>query len=154
MGAGPTARQSARLDPAARAFLEAGRVGHLATADRGGAPHVVPVCYALSPEDREAAAYITLDAKPKRGDGGMLRRVANLLENPRAALVVDRYDEDWRRLGWVMLRGPAEILADGAEHDAAQGWLCARYRPLAAMAVAALPVIAIRVARVTQWGVV
>lgn len=154
MGPGPTARQSGQIDAAARAFLEAGRVGHLATADRSGAPHVVPVCYALSASGQPASAYITLDAKPKRGDGGMLRRVANLLENPRAALLVDRYDEDWSRLGWVMLRGPAELLHAGAEHDAAQDRLRARYRPLAAMALSALPVIAIRVARVTQWGAV
>ena len=29
----------------------------------------------------------------------------NILENPQAAIVFDHYDEDWRRLDWVMLRG-------------------------------------------------
>ena len=130
-----------------RRFVEAGRVGRLATVDPRGAPHVVPVCYALD----GANLFITIDEKPKRTDRP-LQRLRNLAANPAAALVVDRYDEDWRRLGWVMLRGPAEILRDGAEHAAAQALLRARYPQLRAMALAALPVIAIRIDRVTGWG--
>ena len=84
-----------------RRFLEASRVGHLATADTMGAPHLIPVCYAAD----EGTLYITVDEKPKRRDIP-LKRVRNILDNPQAAFVVDRYDEDWSRLGWVMLRGP------------------------------------------------
>ena len=130
-----------------RRFLLARRLGHLATADRSGAPHVVPVCYALG----EAALYVTVDEKPKRQDRP-LKRLRNIAENPRAALVVDRWDEDWRRLGWVMLRGRAEVLAVGPEHDRAQALLRARYPQYAGMDLAPLPVIALRVARVTSWG--
>ena len=130
-----------------RAFIESGRVGHLATADRGGAPHLVPVCYALCGD----ALYITIDEKPKRQDRP-LKRLRNILENPQAAFLVDRWDEDWRRLGWVMLRGAAEILAAGAEHDRAQELLCRRYPQYRAMALADLPVIALRIACVLDWG--
>jgi len=136
------------ISPLEEKFLNAGRVGHLATADRTGRPHVVPVCYAVT----EAAAYITIDAKPKGADVARMKRLRNILENPATALVVDRYDEDWSRLGWVMLRGAAEILADGPEHDQAQALLCARYPQLRAMDIESLPVIAIRVARVSSWG--
>ena len=130
-----------------RRFVEAGRVGHLATADRAGVPHVIPVCYALAAE----TAYITIDEKPKRRDVP-LKRVRNILENPQAAFVADRYDEDWRRLGWVMLRGRAEILEMGAEHDAAQAMLRGRYPQYRAMSLAGLPVIAVRVERAVSWG--
>ena len=130
-----------------RRFLEARRVGHLATADRHGVPHVVPVCYALL----GASLYVTVDEKPKRRDIP-LKRLRNIAENPAVAVVVDRYDEDWARLGWVMLRGRAEILRDGAEHAEAQTLLRARYPQLAAMALAPLPVIALRIGRVTSWG--
>ena len=68
------------------------------------------------------------------------------------AIVVDRYDEDWTRLGWVMLRGRAEILAAGTEHDRAQELLRSRYSQLAAMQIAERPVIAVRLERVTSWG--
>ena len=135
------------LSEAQRRFVESSRVGHLATADASGAPHLVPVCFAL----REATLYITVDEKPKRRDRP-LKRVRNILENPRAAFVVDRWDEDWTRLGWVMLRGPAEILDSGAEHDAAQDRLRERYPQYRTMNLADLPVIALRIAHVASWG--
>jgi PPOX class probable F420-dependent enzyme len=131
-----------------RRFLAEQRVAHLATADARAEPHVVPVCFAL----HASTLYITIDAKPKRAAGATLKRVKNILENPAVAVVVDRYDEDWARLGWVMLRGPAEILAAGSEHDDAQALLRSRYPQLAAMPIAHLPVIALRIARVTSWG--
>ena len=128
-------------------FLASRRVGHLATADARGSPHLVPVCFAVS----EGALYITIDQKPK-GDVRTLKRLQNITANPVAAFVADRWDEDWNRLGWVMLRGPAEILADGAEHDRAQALLRSRYRQYQGMELAGLPVIAIRIERVTSWG--
>lgn len=131
-----------------RAFLFRQRVGRLATADREGSPHVVPVCFALSGD----TLYITIDEKPKRTAGKGLKRVRNILENPSAAFTADHYDEDWSRLGWVMLRGNAEILEIGAEHDAAQAALIERYPQYAAMPIAQHPVIALRIARVTSWG--
>ena len=135
------------LTEAQRRFVETRRVGHLATADAGGAPYLVPVCFALA----EASLYITIDEKPKRRDRPM-KRVRNILENPRAAFVADRWDEDWFRLGWVMLRGPAEILETGAEHDAAQTLLREKYAQYRAMNLADLPVIALRIAHVASWG--
>jgi len=128
-------------------FVTGCRVGHLATADARAIPHLVPVCFVVS----AGAVYITIDQKPK-GDVRALKRLKNIVENPVAAFVADRWDEDWTRLGWVMLRGPAEILADGAEHDRAQALLRARYPQYRTMTLAGLPVIAIRIARVTSWG--
>jgi PPOX class probable F420-dependent enzyme len=135
------------LSEAQARFLAERRVGHLATADARAAPHLVPVCFVVS----EGAVYITIDQKPK-GDVRALKRLRNIIENPVAAFVTDRWDEDWTRLGWVMLRGPAEILADGAEHDRAQALLCSRYPQYHKMALGGLPVIAIRIERATSWG--
>ena len=128
-------------------FLASCRVGHLATADARAAPHLVPVCFVVS----EGALYITIDQKPK-GDPRALKRLKNIIENPAVAFVADRYDEDWTRLGWVMLRGPAEILGDGVEHDRAQALLRSRYPQYRGMELDGLPVIAIRIERVTSWG--
>jgi PPOX class probable F420-dependent enzyme len=128
-------------------FLASRRAGHLATADARATPHLVPVCFVVS----EGALYITIDQKPK-GDPRALKRLRNIIENPAAAFVADRYDEDWTRLGWVMLRGPAEILGDGVEHDRAQALLRSRYPQYRAMELDGLPVIAIRIGRVTSWG--
>jgi PPOX class probable F420-dependent enzyme len=136
------------LTAAQAAFVAAQRVGRLATADAQGNPHVVPVCFAVS----DSALYVTIDEKPKRASARPLKRLRNLMENPSAAFVVDRYDEDWARLCWVMLRGPTEILNDGAEHDRAQTLLRERYPQYRAMQLAELPVIALRIERVTGWG--
>jgi PPOX class probable F420-dependent enzyme len=130
-----------------RRFLDQSRVGHLATADRSLRPHLIPVCYAVE----GANLYITVDEKPKRRDIP-LKRVRNIEENPEVAFVVDRYDEDWSRLGWVMLRGSAEILESGPEHDRAQALIVLRYPQLRQMHIALLPVIALRIARATDWG--
>jgi PPOX class probable F420-dependent enzyme len=135
------------LSEAQRWFLEASRVGRLATADKNGAPHVIPVCYAVA----EDTLYVTIDEKPKRQDRP-LKRVRNILENPQAAFVADRWDEDWSRLGWVMLRGSAEILYQGEEHDRAQSLLRERYPQYRSMNLADLPVIALRIARAASWG--
>ena len=135
------------LTDAQYGFLEVSRVGRLATADAAGAPHLVPVCYAVD----GMSAYITVDEKPKRTDIP-LKRLRNILENPAVALTVDRWDEDWSRLAWIMLRGNAEILAAGPEHDAAQERLRGRYPQYRSMDIAPLPVIAIRIARVLGWG--
>ena len=135
------------LSDTQRQFIERSRIGHLATADASGAPYLVPVCFALG----EASLYITIDEKPKRRDRPV-KRVRNILENPRVAFVVDHWDEDWTRLGWVMLRGPAEILDSGAEHDAAQNLLRERYEQYRSMRLADLPVIAMRIAHVASWG--
>jgi PPOX class probable F420-dependent enzyme len=128
-------------------FLVNRRVGHFATADARAIPHLVPVCFVVSDD----ALYITIDQKPK-GDVRALKRLRNIIENPVAAFVADRWDEDWTRLGWVMLRGPVEILADGGEHDRAQALLRARYPQYSGMELGALPVIALRIKRVTSWG--
>jgi PPOX class probable F420-dependent enzyme len=130
-----------------RRFIAHRRIAHLASADRRAVPHVVPVCFAMS----GAALYITIDEKPKRSSTA-LKRLTNIAENPAVAVVVDRYDEDWAMLGWVMLHGQAEILTDGAEHRDAQALLRSRYPQLKAMQIAQHPVIAVRVQRTTSWG--
>jgi PPOX class probable F420-dependent enzyme len=136
------------LNARERQFLNARRIGHLATADSAGIPHVMPVCFAISDE----TLYIAIDEKPKRDLGLPLKRLRNIAENASVAIVVDRYDEDWSRLGWVMMRGRAEILTGGLEHDSAQALLRSRYPQYKAMQIAHLPVIAVRVERTTSWG--
>jgi len=131
-----------------RRFLASLRVAHLATADADAIPHVVPVCFVVCDD----TIYITIDAKPKSRPAKELKRIKNIMANPRVAIVADRYDEDWTRLGWVMLQGRAEILSEGREHDAAQALLCSRYSQLHGMRIASYPVIAVRIERARSWG--
>ncbi|HEX4539433.1 MAG TPA: TIGR03668 family PPOX class F420-dependent oxidoreductase [Acidimicrobiales bacterium] len=84
--------------------LAEARVARLATADRLGQPHVVPICFALD-GDR---LYSAVDHKPKRGT--RLRRLDNLRANPAASVLADHYEEDWDRLWWVRADGVATVL--------------------------------------------
>ena len=135
------------LGDAQRHFLEQSRVARLATADRNGVPHLVPVCFCLDGR----SLYVTVDEKPKRADIP-LKRVRNIQANSAVAVTADRWDEDWTRLAWVMVRGSAEILTDGVEHDLAQTRLRARYQQYKTMNLAPLPVIAVRIQSVLSWG--
>lgn len=143
------------LNAREKSFFETQRVARLATADGRGVPHVVPVCFAID----GATLYITVDEKPKR-PGGDLKRLRNIRENASVAIIADRYDEDWTRLAWVMLRGKAEILAPNgpaaadhaAEHARAQAHLKARYPQYVRMSLSELSVIAVRIERVASWG--
>jgi PPOX class probable F420-dependent enzyme len=128
-------------------FLAERRIAHLATADRGAMPHVVPVCFVVA----ATTLYVTIDEKPKRRPA-RLKRLSNIAENPQVAVLIDRYEEDWSRLGWVMLHGHADILAQGVEHDEAQALLRGRYPQLETMQITEHPVIAVRIVRVTSWG--
>src|ERR1700682_6349601 len=139
----------AGLDEPARGFLERQRLAHLATSDASGAPHVVPVCFSLVGE----TLYVALEEKPRRGDPLMLRRLRNIAENRRVAIVVDVYDDrDWSRLGFVLVRGTARLLTDGPEHDQAVETLRDKDVQYRARALEERPVIAADIERVTTWG--
>lgn len=132
------------------AFVEEQRVGRLATADAAGRPHVVPVCFARV----AGRLYVPVDAKPKRGDPRALKRLRNLHERPQAALLLDRYDDDWRRLRRLLVYAHARILEAGDERAAALVALEARYPQYAAMGLAALglPVVALEPTAVRRWA--
>jgi len=131
-----------------RRFLSAQRVGRLATADEQAIPHVVPICFVLS----GSTLYSSIDDKPKKEPRRPLKRLRNIKSNPNVSVVVDRYDEDWTLLGWVLLAGRAEILAAGSEHDHAQELLRTRYPQYRTMQISAYPVIAVRIERTASWG--
>jgi PPOX class probable F420-dependent enzyme len=138
-----------RLDKQVRQFLSRQRVAHLATADVGGNPHVVPICFALVDD----TVYVAIDEKPKRGDPMKLRRLRNIAENPRVAVVADVYDDgDWARLGFVLVHASARVLTDGEEHARAIGALRDKYAQYQGMALEERPVIAADIQSTTSWG--
>jgi PPOX class probable F420-dependent enzyme len=114
---------SVDLPTFAAELLRDSRVARLGTADRAGQPLVVPVCYVFDGR----RCFSPIDAKPKRVAARPLRRLRNIEENPRVSLAVDRYDEDWTRLCWVIVEGRAEILTGGPERADAVDLLTAKY---------------------------
>jgi PPOX class probable F420-dependent enzyme len=76
-----------------------------------GGAHSVPVVFVVS----DGTIVSPIDNKPKQGRE--LQRVTNITRDPRATLLVDRWDEDWTRLGWVMVRADAEVAPIGDAAD-------------------------------------
>ena len=107
----------------ARTLLDRERHAHLGLLDADGAPRVLPVTYAVTGEEVVSA----VDHKRKRDPEGELARVRWLRRDARAALTVDRYDDDWERLAWVQLLG--EIAVEEAVAAEALAALQARYPP-------------------------
>jgi PPOX class probable F420-dependent enzyme len=140
------------LSAAEYAFVQTQSVAHLATADANGRPHVVPVCFAYL----DGRFYIAIDEKPKRTT--RLKRLRNIDENPAVALVFDRYDDDWSRLGWVMVQGTASVIVGGTEHERAvaalrRGTSSTARCPSRASGQRRRPVISVAVEKVVSWGV-
>ena len=79
-------------------------VARLATVRPDGAPHLVPVVFALV----DSTVYSAVDAKPKRST--RLQRLTNVRGEPRCALLVDHYEDDWSRLWWVRADGTAAVV--------------------------------------------
>ena len=90
-------------------------MAHMATADAGGAPHAVPICYAFD----GLHLYSVIDLKPKRVAARGLKRVRNILANSRVAIVIDDYDEEWEKLAYVLIQGPRR--GAGGRRGAAEG---------------------------------
>jgi PPOX class probable F420-dependent enzyme len=129
----------------ARSRFAAERVARLATVDAGGAPHIVPVTFAIEGERLVTA----VDAKPKRHR--RLRRLANIASNPRVSLLVDHYDEDWRRLWWARADGRARVVDGGPEMDRAVELLRERYPQYGSVELVG-PAIVVEIDRWAGWS--
>lgn len=130
-------------------FCAESRVARLATVDEAGSPHVVPVCYATNGH----AYYSPLDAKPKTSPVSRLKRVRNIRANPRVALLIDHYEENWARLRFVMVQGRAELLDGGTEWMTARTLLKAKYPQYRTLLLPPeAPVIKIIPDHVVRWN--
>jgi PPOX class probable F420-dependent enzyme len=94
----------------ANELLKTARVGRLGLVDEEGAPRVLPVTFALA----DGRIWSAIDQKPKRS--GEPARLRFLRRDPRAALTVDRYSDDWDELAWVQVLGTVRIreVSEGA----------------------------------------
>jgi PPOX class probable F420-dependent enzyme len=106
----------------AASLLAASPVAHLGLLDDDDSPRVLPITFAL----HGGAVWSAVDDKPKRRPGAELARVRFLRRRPRAALTVDRYDDDWSRLAWVQLLGRVDVLEASQAPDALDA-LSAKY---------------------------
>ncbi len=116
MGSGRCTR-FAELPAEVQVIVTDARRATFGSIDERGRPHLVPITFAL----RNGELVSAIDHKPKTTTA--LARLRNIARNPEVTVLIDRYDEQWIRLGWVMVRGAARIDAPGSATKA----LSARY---------------------------
>ncbi|HZC46321.1 MAG TPA: TIGR03668 family PPOX class F420-dependent oxidoreductase [Candidatus Acidoferrum sp.] len=140
----------ALADQRVREFVASWRVARLATADGAGSPHNVPFCYWFDGE----RIYFVIDEKPKRQTGLKLKRMRNISENSRVAVVIDHYEEDWSQLAYVLIRGFARVVEDPQEYLGAMRNLRDKYLQYRGMSLTPErnPIVKIEPVSVHAWG--
>jgi PPOX class probable F420-dependent enzyme len=133
------------VTPDAIARFGSAPVAHLATASADGAPHLVPICFALLGD----SLYFAIDEKPKLTR--QLKRLRNVRENPRVSVVVDHYEDDWSRLWWVRADGVAREIADTPDVEIALAVLRAKYHQYAIDPPAG-PFVRVEIQRWLAWN--
>ena len=140
-----------KISGAVQKILNKARVARLATLDAKTRPHIVPICFAYDGK----FFYTAIDQKPKRVAPARLARLRNIREAPRVALLIDKYDEDWTQLWYILIRGKAKLIPKSAhkEHAWAIRKLRTKYPQYAqGMLADDAPVIRITPKRITSWG--
>ena len=131
-----------------RSRFAAARHGVLASTRPDGSPHLVPIVFAPDRSDPDQI-FSAVDRKPKSTTD--LRRLDNIRHEPRVALLVEHYQEDWAALWWVRVDAQARVLGAGAEHRRVIDLLAERYPQYRAQPPGG-PVIAVTAYRWTGWA--
>ena len=132
------------------AFVERARVARLATAGKDAAPHVVPVVFVVV----DGKIYIPVDGKQKK-DIERLKRLDNIHENAQVSFLVDHYEDDWAKLGFVLIFGSATIIhaeADAAAYEKAAALLRQKYAQYRGPITIHAWMIEITPHRAAAWG--
>ena len=137
-----------------RAFLDDSRSAILVTIATDGRPRPVPICFVLDPA--RPVLYTPLDEKPKTVDDlRRLARVRDIEGDPRVAVLVERWSEDWANLAWLRCEGVAAMVeaeASTAARAAAIAALREKYPQYAVHDLEARPIIRVTIKRATSWG--
>jgi PPOX class probable F420-dependent enzyme len=107
-----------------RSRFASARHAVLAVNGDDGPPLAVPLTFALAGD----LILSVVDHKPKAS--GRLRRLRLLEADPRACVLVEHYDDEWRNLWWVRADVEARVITASAlpdEHDRATALLAQRY---------------------------
>jgi PPOX class probable F420-dependent enzyme len=132
-----------RLNKKLSKLIARERVCRVATADADGKPHLVPVCHVL------------LGGKIYFGSDRNARKVTNLRENPRIALTVDLYSEDWSHLKGVMIAGTATLIERGPRFQQTRARLYEKYPQYpeeAALGASDSAIVEVTPTKVFTWG--
>ncbi|OLB96653.1 MAG: hypothetical protein AUH30_12095 [Candidatus Rokubacteria bacterium 13_1_40CM_68_15] len=132
-----------RLNKKVSRLIARERVCRVATAGSDGKTHLVPVCHVMAGD------------KIYFGSGNDARKVTNLRENPRIAVTIDLYSEEWSELKGVMVQGTATLIERGPRFKQARARLYEKYPQYpeeAALATSDSVIVEVTPTKVFTWG--
>ena len=132
-----------RLTKAVARFIDRERVCRVATVNAHGMPHLVPVC------------QVVVDGKIYFASGNDGRKALNLAANPRVAVTIDLYSDDWTHIKGVMVQGRTRLYAKGPRFRRVRALLYRKYPQYAREAEldeSDSIVVEVRPTRVFAWG--
>ncbi len=97
---------SLKLNQKTKALIKGAKVARLSTVDQKSYPYVVPVVFVF----HENSFFIPLDEKKKTVNSRNLKRVKNIEKNPNVTLLIDKYQNDWKKLFFLMIHGKAKVI--------------------------------------------
>ena len=129
------------LPEAVKHFVREARVCRIASGRPGGEPHVIPVCPVF---DGDSTVYVDI--------GGRYTTAEALRDDPRIAVLIDEYDDNWARLKGVLLRCRAEE-ATGEELERAWAMIREKFPQYKPIGWEPRLTLALSVYDRRQWGV-
>jgi PPOX class probable F420-dependent enzyme len=134
-------------------FIERARVARLATVDYASKPYLVPVVFVFDGNH----FFIPIDQKRKTVKPQKLKRIKNIQDNPNVALLIDKYNEDWTKLAFVMIQGKASIITSKTQGNIqlqeAYKKLTTKYRQYQKIRLSEMCII-IKPEKVVSWGAI
>jgi len=95
-----------KLNQKTKNLIKSSKVARLSTVDQKSCPYVVPVVFVF----HENSFFIPLDEKTKNVNPKKLKRVKNIEKNPNVTLLIDKYQNDWKKLFFLMIHGKATVI--------------------------------------------
>ncbi len=126
------------------ASLLRARRGYLGINGSEGATEVLPVCFTWAGE----TIWIVVDRRP---GSPFLGRRRGTEGGPRVTFMVDRWDEDWYRLQWLVAKGQVTVLEPGAEEDRAVTALESKYTQYRSFPIEEGSIVRLDVEEWTGW---
>ncbi len=133
-----------RIKKSLAKLLTWSRVSRVATANASGVPHLVPV------------SHVLVDDKLFFASDANARKVRNLKANPRVAVTVDIYSDDWSNLKGVMVQGTTRFIDKGPRFRKLRKLLYEKYPQYpgeAALHEKEVVIVEVTPTRVFAWGV-
>jgi len=97
---------SLKVNQKTKTLIKEAKVARLATVDQKLHPYVVPVVFVFY----ENSFFIPLDEKTKTVNSRNLKRVKNIEKNPNVTLLIDKYQNNWKKLFFLMIHGKAKMI--------------------------------------------